>query len=335
MKNNDIFFVLIAFVFLGSTCKPKSEKDETIQPNEINTPKVDVPAFNVDSAYHFINKQVAFGPRVPNSKPHQDCSQFLLTELQKYADSVYVQSVDLKAYDGTILKSKNIIASFNPTISNRILLASHWDSRHVADQDSDKKLEAIDGANDGASGVGILLEVARILKSVPPTMGIDIILFDAEDYGQPDGDGEFVPDSYCLGSQYWSRNPHIKGYRADFGILLDMVGAPNATFTKEGTSMQFAPSYMNYVWDIATEIGHGSYFTHTQTGNLIDDHKYVNEIIKIPMIDIIHRTSSTMSGFGSYWHTHNDNMSMIDKSTLRAVGETVTHTIYRYQATLP
>lgn len=327
--------MLFSIILLGANCHSDAENKDDSSTNIPTLPKIDVPSFNADSAYFYIQKQVDFGPRVPNSKSHSDCAQYLISEFQKFADTVYVQSANLKAFDGTILTSKNIIASFQPDKANRILLASHWDSRPFADQDNEKKNEAIDGANDGASGVGILLEVARILKSIPPQMGVDIILFDAEDYGQPDGAGEFVPDSYCLGSQHWSRNPHVKGYRADFGILLDMVGAPNATFTKEGTSMAYAPSYMNYVWDIANEIGHSGYFTQNQTGSLIDDHKYVNEIIKIPMIDIIHRTPSTMSGFGSYWHTHDDNMSMIDKSTLRAVGETVTHTIFKYQTTLP
>lgn len=332
-----IFVYLCTVISLLTACNgcnndKKGDNTEPIKPVEDPYANVKVPGFNEDSAYAYVARQVAFGPRVNNTRAHIECGNWLIAELKKHSDTVYVQSCVLTGFDNKALQSRNIIASFNPKADKRIILSSHWDTRPFADQDDERSNEAIDGANDGASGVGILMEVARQLHDAKPGIGIDIILFDAEDYGQPDNGQPYKEDSYCLGSQYWAKNPHLAGYHADFGILLDMVGAQNATFTKEGTSMMYAPSYMNYVWNTANEIGYGAYFQYQQTGTLIDDHKYVNEITGIPMIDIIHRTDKTPSGFGAYWHTHDDNIQSVDKKTLKAVGQTLLYTIYRYNA---
>lgn len=292
---------------------------------------VDAPDFNEDSAYAHIQSQVDFGPRVPNSAAHSACADWLTTKLKRYTEHVKVQNATLTAYDNTKLNAKNIIASFNPNAKNRVLLCAHWDTRPFADQDDEDREKAIDGANDGGSGVGVLLEIARVLSVNKVKIGIDIILFDAEDYGQPEHVRPYKPDTYCLGSQYWAKNPHQKGYRAEFGILLDMVGATNSTFTREGTSMYFAGSTMTKVWDIATKLGYSQYFSYEQTSQLTDDHLYINQIIGIPTIDIIHRTNQSRSGFGSYWHTHDDNMDIIDKTVLKAVGQTVIQVIYNYE----
>lgn len=294
---------------------------------------VDAPDFNVDSAFYFIQKQVDFGPRVPNTPEHEACRDWLIETLGNFADTVYLQYANLKAFDGTILKSTNIIGSFNDNAQNRILLSAHWDTRPFADQEDDKsrKREPILGANDGASGVGVLLEIARILSENPIEIGVDIIFFDAEDYGQPSFSNlPYVPDSYCLGSQYWAANPHKKDYSADFGILLDMVGAKDALFTHEGTSGYYAKSYLNKVWSIARVIGYSDYFSFQETPPITDDHLYINKIAGIPTIDIIQYDRNTKSGFGHYWHTHKDDMSIIDKNTLKAVGQTVTQVVYQY-----
>ena len=171
----------------------------------------------------------------------------------------------------------------------------------------------------------MLLEIARQIQANPIDLGVDIVLFDAEDQGDNGG----RETTWCLGSQHWSRNLHRPNYKPKFGILLDMAGAKNARFAKDGTSMKHAPNVMNKVWKIAQERGYGNYFVNESTSELIDDHKFVNEIAKIPMIDIINRPVGSRSGFGDYWHTHDDNMSVIDKNTLRAVGQTVLAVIYR------
>ncbi|MCC6818660.1 MAG: M28 family peptidase [Bacteroidia bacterium] len=243
------------------------------------------------------------------------------------ADSVYLQNGITKTYDGKFIPVNNIIASFNIKAEKRILLCAHWDTRPFADQDTKNRDKPILGANDGASGVGILMEIAAQLKKTPVDIGVDIIFFDAEDWGDNSGQ---VENSFCLGSQYWGNNLHVKGYKADFGILLDMVGAPNALFGFEGYSMSMAPNYLAKVWNAAAELGYGSYFKSFQRGYVTDDHFYVMKATKIPMIDIIDTDLSTDSHFGKYWHTHDDNMDAIDKATLRAVGHTLMYVVRNY-----
>lgn len=321
---------LLAIVFL-TQCKT----DPSTTNNKIEKPKEELvlnpsPTFNEDSAYIYLKKQVEFGPRVPNTIAHNETKKWLVSFLKQYVDTVIEQNADLKAFDGTILKSTNIIASFNTQSTNRILLSAHWDTRPFADQDKERNKEPISGANDGASGVAVLLEIARQIKTKEIDKGIDIILFDAEDYGQPEFSSDpYMPNSYCLGSQHWAKNLHTPNYKAQFGILLDMVGAPNAIFTMEGTSMNFANEYLHKVWKIGHALGYSSYFSYKETSPITDDHLYINQIAKIPTIDIIHHDASTQSGFGWYWHTHNDNIDAIDKNTLKAVGQTVLQTIYQ------
>ena len=287
--------------------------------------KVDIPAFNADSAYFFTEKQLSFGPRVPNTKPHEQCASYIVSSLKKFCKDVKVQDFQATAWNGTLLKGKNIIASFNPEFTNRIFFSAHWDSRPYADFDPDKENhnKPISGANDGAAGVGILLEIARLFSIQPPKTGVDIIFFDLEDYGEPNGVESKSEDNWCLGSQYWSRNPHKQGYKASYGILLDMVGAKNPVFRMENTSMYYAPDVMKMVWDVAASLGYSNYFSQEKSGGLIDDHLYINKIAKIPTIDIVHYDPATVSGFFPYWHTLKDDISNIDKTSLTIVGNTM------------
>lgn len=319
------FGILILF---SHSCKEESKPVDTLVQEELVLAKT--PSFNEDSAFRFIEAQVAFGPRVPNSGGHALTKDWLIAFLEKHTDEVIVQNADLVAFDGTVLKASNIIGIINPNASQRIMLSAHWDTRPFADQDDEREREPILGANDGASGVAVLLEIARVLQEYPIDIGVDIILFDAEDYGQPHfSEDPYMPDSYCLGSQYWSKNPHKANYTADFGILLDMVGAPNATFTMEGTSVQHANNEMHKVWKIGHALGYNAYFSYLQTAPITDDHYYVNKITKIPTLDIIQYDKTTASGFGWYWHTHDDNIEAIDKKTLKAVGQTVLQVLYQ------
>lgn len=317
--------LLVIAVIAMSSCKqkPASRPDDT----EYETKALAIKAadFNSDSAWFFINEQVKFGPRVPNSKAHANCGSWLEKTLKKYAPQVIVQPFTAKAYDGTLLKCKNIVASFNQKSTTRVLLCSHWDSRPYADNDPDSAYHRtpIDGANDGASGVGILIEIARQLKISPVSIGVDILLLDGEDYGAP-GDVNYTgSDDWALGSQYWSRYPHVSAYSARYGILLDMVGAGNAVFTMEGTSMYFAPDVMQKVWNMAAAIGYSDYFSNERTNGITDDHLYINQLRQVPTIDIIQHDPSTNSGFYQHWHTMKDNIKGISKPTLMAVGQTV------------
>lgn len=293
---------------------------------------MDIPVFNADSAFGFVRTQVEFCPRVNNTKAHQKCATFLSEKLREFSKDVIVQSGTVKAFDGTSLGFQNIIATFGPSGNNRILLGAHWDSRPFADHDPDEAnfYKAIDGANDGASGVGVLLEIARQLSLKPPPIGVDIILFDAEDYGPPEAlqDNKNSGDFWGLGSQYWAKNPHYPDYYAKYGILLDMVGAGGATFLMEGVSMEYAPDIVKKVWDIGNQIGYSSFFIYQRGGYITDDHYYVIRDRGIPMIDIIDLDHTSETGMYRHWHTVEDKLDKIETGTLRAVGQTVLTVIY-------
>jgi Zn-dependent M28 family amino/carboxypeptidase len=304
---------------VSCTNEPKSTPK-----SESTTPKTEVykqvsPNFNADSAYYFVQKQVEFGPRVTNSEAAKKCGDWMVKELKQYTDNVIEQKTVITTFDGKKLNVRNIIAEINPKASKRILLSAHWDSRDRADKDNVDVNKAILGANDGGSGVGVLLELARIIKAHPVDVGIDIVLFDAEDLGNNQ------PNTYCLGSQYWAANLHRPGYKANFGINLDMVGAGNAFFGWEGNSFQYAKPILEKVWGTAHNLGNGKYFSYTQVGGIDDDHLYVNRA-GIPTIDLIH--FDAQGNFPEHHHTHRDNMSVIDRTTLKAVGQTLLEVIY-------
>jgi len=331
------FFCILSVIGISMvvSCGGKKNNSDGTDTTKVVS-NVNVPVFNADSAYNYTKAQVDFGSRVPNSVAHEKCADYLIAKLKSYTKDIVVQETKVKSFDGKTLKIKNIIASFKPGTNNRIFISSHWDSRPFADQDPDVKNHKtpIPGANDGASGVGIIIEIARLLSINPPPIGVDLVLFDAEDYGQPENSGYAeMEDSWCLGSQYWAKNPHVKDYYAKYGILLDMVGGEGATFTMEGTSVQYAPDIMKKVWDVAVRAGYSDYFLYSKTGAITDDHLYINEYAKIPTIDIIHRDSSTPSGFYKYWHTLKDDMAGINKNTLNAVGQTLLSVIFQEEAT--
>lgn len=316
---------LLCIVFMG--CEEPVEK-KSIGKKSKQVVAVERPEFNEDSAFQFVEKQVSFGPRVPNTKAHRKAAKYLVSKLRAWGLNVIEQQSKVKAYDGTSLAITNIVGEYLPELKNRILLFAHWDSRHLADHDTIDTELPILGANDGGSGVGILLEIARQIQIVRPNIGVDIVFFDGEDYGQPSNVGQYSSmDSWCLGSQYWSNNPHRPNYSANFGILLDMVGAKNAYFTKEAYSRKYAPHVLEKVWNIASTLGHQNHFVFNESEHVgVDDHVYVNKIRRIPSIDIIQYDPNTKA-FAPHWHTHQDNMDVIDKNTLGAVGETVLATV--------
>jgi hypothetical protein len=308
------------------SCNTGVKQDNKMANEPAIEDNVSVPDFNQDSAYAYIEKQMAFGPRVPETDAHKKCSEYFQIKLKEFTKDVLVQKGQVRTYDGKTLNINNIIASFNKESYVRILLCTHWDSRPFADKDKDpaNHKKPVPAANDGASGVGVLMEVARQLHLSSPTVGIDIILLDAEDYGDYDNE-----DSWGLGSQYWAKNPHKQNYTARYGILLDMVGANNAIFTMEATSMYYAADIMRKVWNIAAQAGYSDFFSEKETGAITDDHLYINKFINIPTIDIIHYDPRHETGFFKYWHTLNDDIKIIDKKTLKAVGQTLLEVIYR------
>jgi glutaminyl-peptide cyclotransferase len=311
-------------------------EDKPIPPVPVIPPvkavvQVPVPAFQADSAYAFVKKQVAFGPRVPSTKGHKACSAWLVSEFKRFGCEVIEQKFTAKGYQGDVYESVNIIAQYKPAEKRRLLFAAHWDSRFIADKDTKDQQKPIDGADDGGSGVAVLLEMARVLQAHPLDVGVDFVLFDAEDQGK-DGSKEDTADhsrTWCLGSQHWAKNLHSPNYAPYSAILLDMVGAAGATFRKEGISTQVAPMLVNQVWGLAATMGFGNFFVNETMPGLTDDHFFVVTDAKIPMIDIINTKGTGEDTFGPHHHTHGDNMTVIDKATLKAVGQVMIAYIYR------
>ena len=306
----------------------RGKKTDSEQPTRV----VNVPKFNSDSAYFFVEKQVKFGPRVPNSMAHREAGDYFIDMFKRQGAVVTVQEFEATTFDGHRLKLRNLIASFGPEKQKRILLAAHWDTRPFADKDSAKKDAPFDGANDGASGVGVLLEMARHLGENPASAGVDIILFDGEDWGEKEnGSRQDLPpdlDSWwCLGSQYWAKHKHKPNYSAYYGILLDMVGAKGSRFFREGTSLEYAPKIVDKVWNTAERLGFSSYFVKQNQSSIIDDHLYINEKAKIPMIDIVHYQPG-VGYFGDYHHSQKDNLGIISKETLDIVGDVLMNVVY-------
>jgi len=318
IKKIALVFIVILGVALFSLngCKKEPVKEVREDPY-LNITR---PAFSADTAYTFVQNQVDFGYRVPGTPEHKETANWLTAKLAEYVDNVIVQTAPAKMPTGEDITMHNIIGTINPDVEERILLAAHWDTRYKAEKDPDvtKQNLPIEGANDGASGVGVLLEIARQLKATGTQKGIDIILFDAEDQGDSG-----AADSYCLGSQYWSKNPHKPGYKAKYGILLDMVGAADASFKYENFSYENAKNTLEKTWNIGQALGYGYLFKKGLGGFVTDDHYYVMKNRGIPMIDIIDNDASRGKQFGEYHHTHADNMEGIDKNTLQAVGEVV------------
>ena len=325
--------IAIAAVMLLASCGEKPQPTPTDGPKKTVT----IPNFNADSAYQFVAKQTEFGPRVPETDAHAACAEWLTAKLGEYADTVIVQDFRTKLFNGKGIDGQNIVGVFHPEAKKRIVLCAHWDSRPYADHDPDdaNTHTPIDGANDGASGVGVLLECARLFKAqpLPEKLGIDIVLFDLEDYGPHVDDAEKYYDDevnyWALGSQYWAKHPHVYGYRAYYGILLDMVGGPNPNFPKEYYSQGFAASVSNKVWRKAFDLGYHSFFSNELGAPISDDHIPMNDIAGIPTIDIIDlQPESSNECFPEVWHTLNDNIENIDRNTLGMVGNVLLHVLY-------
>jgi glutaminyl-peptide cyclotransferase len=326
-KTARTYAVAIIVMCIIASCKDNSTDASQQQAEDTGKAmQIMAPVFNSDTAYSFVSKQLEFGPRYPGSKGQRECADWLEASLKKYTDTVYRQQATVIGGDKKSLPCINLIGSINPTAQRRVLLLAHWDSRPWADQDVKDKDKPILAADDAGSGVGVLLELARALKANPlsASLGVDILLVDAEDYGK----SEWGDASYCLGTQYWAQHPHVPGYRAAYGILLDMVGARGSRFPMEQSSSQYAPQVQQRVWGAAGRAGYSSFFPFTASqGGVVDDHKFVNELAHIPTIDIIALTDATATGFPAHWHTHNDNMQVIDKSTVQAVGQTLLQTL--------
>lgn len=308
-----------------TACQPK--KAATEQESAPTRAVIGI-TFRADSAMQSIRTQCSFGPRVPGSDAHRKCGDYIAATFARYGLEVTEQTATVRGWDGKMLPCRNIIASYQPDRKERVLVCAHWDSRPWADNDNDSTLHRtpVMAANDGASGVAVMLELARLLRDLQPRVGVDFICFDVEDYGAPYwGEAQAPADGsdWCLGSQYWAAHPHRKGYVARFGILLDMVGGDDARFCYEGFSMTYARDVVLKVWSAAGAVGAGKYFVSEDGTYAQDDHKPINERAGIPTIDIIPYPADGVTSFSRTWHTTHDTPENISTSTLQAVGQTL------------
>ncbi len=320
-----LFYLVLILLITLSVTSCTREKEKPYKPLYEIDPYAKIPEFDPGFAYDQIEKQVSFGPRNPNSKGHMEALNYLHDELSKYADDIVLQQFTYQGYESERLNLTNIIAKFNPNKKHRIILCAHWDTRPRAEEDKNlgQQNKPILGANDGGSGVGILLELAKLLKENEITYGIDLNLFDGEDYGKPDDLG-----NYSLGAKYFSANLS-QDYQPAFAVLLDMVGDKDANFPIEGNSRLYAPDVESLIWTLAEQTG-ADKFINKEGSTIYDDHIALNEagIRTVDIIDIDLIGAKTSVERRKYWHTQNDTMKNIGKDTLKQVGDVLAKLIW-------
>ena len=294
------------------------------------------PVFDADTAMSYVRVQCAFGPRVPGSEAHEACAHWIAATFAQLGVSVTEQQTTLNGYDGQPMRCRNIMARMNPDHTDRVLITAHWDSRAWADNDPDPANHhtPVLAANDGASGVAVMLEMARAIASMPLSYGVDFVCFDLEDQGTPQwADEDDVQPSdesgfWCLGSRYWANQAFADNYEARFAVNLDMVGGRDASFSMESYSCQFAQPVVNMVWHLAEQLGYGQFFRQRVGGYVMDDHVPVFQLAHVPSIDIVPHVENAPSSFGRTWHTTSDTPDNIDPAVLKAVGQTLLQLLY-------
>ena len=342
MQIRNLKYLLLACTLLLAGCGLSAKRSVS----ESGQSSVSGLSFSGDSASAYVAGQVAFGPRVPGTDAHHDCVQYIGRTLERFGATVEIQTGEVMRYDGEWQHVANICA-YLPADSayqgeKTVLLCAHYDSRPWADQEEDysHRMSPIPGANDGASGVGVLMEVARQWQNLSERKRpVEIVLFDCEDMGTPQFyTGKQREHTWCLGAQLWarmlvesrkskveSRESKVESRESKavyaFGILLDMVGDPNASFPREYYSEQYAGKYVEKIWRTAEQLGYGHRFVSTRSYPITDDHYYVNTIAKIPCVDIIHYVPGSETGFAWWWHTHSDDMRNVNPGTLQEVGK--------------
>lgn len=299
------------------------------------TPLAEAPQFCADTAFAYICAQCDFGPRVPGSQAHTACGDWIRQQFEAAGAATGEHRTTVRAYDGTQTPCRNIMAHVNPDAQTRILITAHWDSRAWADNDpaDANHRTPVLAANDGASGVAVMLEMARLMSAAPPAIGVDFVCFDVEDQGHPQWAEDYDEEAdetgfWCLGSRAWAEEAFDRGYSARFAVNLDMVGGRGARFCVEGYSARNARAVVDLVWNTAARLGHSSLFPATNSGYVMDDHVPLIQLARIPAIDIIPNVEGARSSFGPTWHTTADTPENIDPDVLAAVGQTLLQVIY-------
>jgi len=264
--------------------------------------------FDGEAALSYVAQQLAFGPRIPNTDPHRQAGDWILAQLRSRAESVEVQAFSHVTVDGDTLRLRNFIARFRPSVRERILLLAHWDTRPHADRSANPadQRRPMPGANDGASGVAVLLGVADALKRNAPALGVDLLFVDGEDYG------DFgVNKDVLLGARHYAAN--AGSARPLFAVLFDMIGDVDLQIPQEAYSAQRAPEVVDRVWSKAAELGYGRVFRPTVSGAVTDDH--------VPLLDAGFRAIDVIDFDYPHWHTTEDTLDKVSARSLKAVGD--------------
>ena len=328
-----LYAVSVIFPIFSKFTGCRSDSPTSSQSILPSLPILEKAKFNSDSSYAWTDKIVGMGPRIVGTPIADKVRAFVVDKFKSFGCDVIEQKFPVTTFDGKSHNAVNIIARTNLQATKRILLSAHWDSRPFSDQDKDSTQinKPCLGADDAATGVAELLEIAHQIQLNPiEGVGVDILLWDAEDYGATKNFNDPQELTWCLGSRYWAQHPHVPGYSAIYGINLDMSGAINAKFFKEGNSIRFAPLAVEKVWRVGRFLGYTNFFLEeVSRGELVDDHKVVSELAHIPCIDIMNQDPNSRSRtFGDYWHTQQDNMNVVDRETMRAVGQTILAVLY-------
>lgn len=273
--------------------------------------------FDGQTAFGYIEKQVGFGPRIPGTKAHQQMATWLDSLLRRRADTVVVQSWNHVTVNGDTLQLRNFLARFNPSAQKRILFLAHWDSRPRADSPlSRDSTKPVLGANDGGSGVALLLGVADVLKRTPPAIGVDLLFVDGEDYG----DFTKAPADVLIGSRYYGAH-QVAGPKPLYAVLFDLIADKDLQIYQEGNSLVGAPEVVELVWDTAKDWGYGGYFIASPRHTLIDDHLELQKA-GIRAIDVVDFDYPA-------WHTQYDTIDKVSPASLQVVGDVATALVRR------
>ena len=274
--------------------------------------------FDGEKALGYVRTFMEFGPRVPGTEAHRRAGEWITAEMRSRADTVYEQVWTHRTQSGDSIPLRNIVARFNPGTNERILYVTHWDSRPVAEKsisDADKKLPT-PGANDGGSGVGLFLALGDILKQTPPSIGIDLVFVDGEDYGT------FGPDvDVLLGSTYFANNLPAPNYMPIFGVVWDMIGETDLRILQEDNSLSRAPEVVQRVWRTAADMGYGNVFVPSTTTPITDDH--------LPLLDKGLRVIDVIDLDYLHHHSVNDTIDKLSARSLKIVGDVAWKLIQR------
>lgn len=271
------------------------------------------PVFDGQKAFDLLEDQVAIGPRYPGSKGQIICRDWIVDICNNYADTIIIQEFQAYRPDNkTTAASYNIIARFAPKMKKRVMLSTHWDTRPISDMDMLHYNTPVPGANDGASGTAVLLEMLRHIKNMDLNVGVDLIFWDAEDMGIA-GDGAY----FCQGSEFYAYNPILP--KAQKGILIDMIGDHDLLLPIEGNSMKYAPQLVEEIYKIGRELGYSHIYQQKIGPEMFDDHIPLNTIANIPTIDLID-FSYKYQGH-NLWHTPRDLPKYCSPQSLKAIGD--------------